>query len=197
MSTEVVRSQTPEEEELARKLAELADLEAELAERELKLATLVSELHVFERRYLHAVGGLYAELDDLPAQIAEARAPVGHARAAEEEAAEARRQAGESARTAGAIGEEEPEERFQPSESLRKRYRGVAKRVHPDLASDDLDRARRTRVMAEVNRAYEHGDETRLRAILREWETSPEAVSGEGPGAELVRTIRKIAQVRP
>src|SRR5262249_24969705 len=39
------------------------------------------------------------------------------------------------------------------------------------------------------------GDEERLRAILREWHASPENVQGEGPGAELVRVIRKIAQV--
>ena len=50
--------------------------------------------------------------------------------------------------------------------------------------------------MIEVNRAYEEGDEDRLRAIVREWEASPEAVTGDGPGFELVRAIRKIAQAR-
>lgn len=34
--------------------------------------------------------------------------------------------------------------------------------------------------------------EARLRAILNEWDTSPEAVTGDGIGAELIRTIRKI-----
>ena len=38
------------------------------------------------------------------------------------------------------------------------------------------------------------GDEARLQAILHEWETSPEAIQGDGIGAELVRVIRKIAQ---
>jgi hypothetical protein len=47
--------------------------------------------------------------------------------------------------------------------------------------------------MAEANRAYEEGDEERLRVILQEWEGSPESVKGDGPGAELVRVIRKIA----
>jgi hypothetical protein len=49
--------------------------------------------------------------------------------------------------------------------------------------------------MTEANRAYEEGDEARLEAILRDWESGPESVRGEGPGAELVRVIRKIAQV--
>ena len=49
--------------------------------------------------------------------------------------------------------------------------------------------------MAEINREYADGDEARLRVILSQWETSPDAVTGEGIGAELVRTIRKIHQV--
>ena len=49
--------------------------------------------------------------------------------------------------------------------------------------------------MAEANDAYAIGDETRLQAILHEWDTSPEAVKGDGVAAELLRAIRKIAQV--
>ncbi|MEE9148085.1 MAG: hypothetical protein V3U27_11890, partial [Candidatus Tectomicrobia bacterium] len=54
---------------------------------------------------------------------------------------------------------------------------------------------RRHAFMADVNQAYEEEDESRLRAILREWESNPEAVEGEGIGAELIRIIRKTAQV--
>ena len=50
--------------------------------------------------------------------------------------------------------------------------------------------------MAEANRAYEEGDEAKLLAILHEWETSPESVEGEGVGPELIRVIRKIAQIQ-
>jgi hypothetical protein len=50
--------------------------------------------------------------------------------------------------------------------------------------------------MAQANQAYENGDEAKLRAILEEYETSPETVFGEGTAVDLVRVIRKIAQVR-
>ena len=49
--------------------------------------------------------------------------------------------------------------------------------------------------MAKANRAYQEGDSEKLRAILAEWEDSPESVKGKGAGAELVRLIRKIAQI--
>ena len=49
--------------------------------------------------------------------------------------------------------------------------------------------------MAEANQAYEDGNEARLREILREWESSPETVKGDGVGAELIRVIRKMAQI--
>ncbi len=71
MSINLIRAQTPEEKELARKLAELTLLEGQLAQQELDLATLQAELHAFERRYLHIVGVRYAELDEINAKIDE------------------------------------------------------------------------------------------------------------------------------
>lgn len=72
----------------------------------------------------------------------------------------------------------------------------MAKLIHPDLATNDVDRARRQKLMTEANRAYEEGDEAKLQAILTEWETSPESAEGEGVGPELIRVIRKISQIQ-
>jgi hypothetical protein len=68
----IARTQTPEERELAAKTAELAVLETQLAQRELDIATFRVELHAFERRYLRIVGVKFVEIDVLEAQIAEA-----------------------------------------------------------------------------------------------------------------------------
>ncbi len=65
---------TPEEEELRRKRATLAGLEAQLADRELELAAFLADLVHFEKRYLQTVGRRHALLDELKARIAGARA---------------------------------------------------------------------------------------------------------------------------
>lgn len=186
----------PEEQELARKREEQAAIEAELAERELRSANLRAELSAFERRYLHFVGLRYAELDELKAQIAE-RLTKEHPEdeRAQEAAKIARARANETKSTAGEKAAQEPRA-FKASVEMKRLYREVAKRIHPDLTSNREDRSKRQQLMAEANEAYERGDETKLTRILTNYEFSPEAVEGEGAGAELIRVIRRISQAR-
>ena len=196
MSSKINLRPRPEENELRLKLAALTELEQELVEKELQLTGLRAELAAFERLYLRVVGVLYAELDEIEARIAESIASRSPANAdAQEAAQQARRKAAESH---SAVGEAalRVAKRFRPSLELKNLYREVARRIHPDLATNEVDRARRQRFMAQANRAYEEGDEARLKAILEEYESSPDTVVGEGVGAELVRVIRKISQVK-
>jgi hypothetical protein len=194
---------SPEDEELGRKKARLAELEAQLADRELELASLLADLVHFEKRYLQTVGRRYALLDGLKAKIAEARARQNPDRQdARDQARHARARAQESARAAGEenAGAPSPDDAASSSkpnrsESLKRLYRQAARLLHPDLTLDGAEWQKRHRLMAEVNEAYARGDEERIRAILRYWHASPESVAGDGPGAELVRVIRKIAQV--
>jgi hypothetical protein len=186
----------PEDQELARKLAEQAGLEAELAERELRAANLRAELGAFERQYLHFVGSRYAELDEWQARLAER---LTHNRPGNDRARQAAQQARARAEeTKSAAGEKSSQEprAFLATPEMKRLYREVAKRIHPDLTSDRLDRTKRQHLMAEANRAYERGDQQRLVRILTEYEHSPEAVEGEGPGAELIRVIRRVSQAR-
>ena len=196
-ATQGRRHCSPEEEELQRKREELEHLQAELAEAELGLATLRSGLVNFERRYLQIVGCRYAELDQLEAQIAVATArrnPQDSSARQKADAAQAR--ARESAETMGDVGQEPSSPEFEPTEELKNLYRQAAKELHPDLTIDEEERARRQQAMAELNRAYEECDEERIRQILDRWRSSPEQVRGDDTAAQLVRTIREIAQAR-
>jgi hypothetical protein len=156
MGTGITRKQTPEEKELNKKLSELAALESKLAQSELDLATLQAELRAFENRYLRIVGVRYTELDEIEAQIAEAQARLNPKDSkAKEKASEARAQAQESAQATGNIQEQKEFVKFKPSKNLRRLYWEAAKRIHPDLAIDEEERARRHQLMAEANRDYE------------------------------------------
>ena len=68
--------------------------------------------------------------------------------------------------------------RFSPSPSLKSLYKEVARRIHPDLATNEVDRARRQKLMAEANLSYQAGDEVRLRSILEAAERLTEAPTG-------------------
>jgi hypothetical protein len=194
-STDIVGIK-PEERELARKVLEQTTLETELTERELRTANLRAELGAFERRYLHFVGARYAELDELKARLAEqlaAEQPENDR--AQRAARDARARANETKSAAGERAETAPRA-FEAPPEMKRLYRTVAKRIHPDLTSDRDDRAKRQHLMGMANEAYEHGDEMQLAKILTEYEHSPEAVKGDGTGVELVRVIRRISQMR-
>ena len=187
---------SPEEQELRRKQAELENLLSALAESELELATLRSELITFERRYLEVAGSRYAELDALEARIAEAVARSRPADSAARQNAEtARARAQESAEALGDAGREPSAPGFAPTEELKALYRQAAKELHPDLTTDEEERERRQKAMAELNRAYEECDEERIRQILGQWRSSPDNIRGDDTAAQLVRAIREIAQV--
>ena len=166
MSNQLVLQLSPEDEELQRKSTELANLETELVQGELDLATIHAQLQNFEREYQQIIGTRYTELDRIEEQIAEYIAYI------------------------------ESVKDFTPSEDIKKLYREVAKRIHPDLTTDPVEKVRRQELMVEANQAYEAGDMEGLRAILYKWESNPESVKGEGVAADLVRVIRKLAQCR-
>ena len=186
----------PEDQELARKREEQAAVESELADCELRAANLRAELGAFERQYLHFVGSRYAELDELNAEVAEktAKSQPDNERA-QQIAREARARAASTKTTAGEKSPNDPKP-FRASAELKRLYRDVARRIHPDLTSDRDDRTKRQELMAMANEAYERGDEALLTKVITEYECSPEAVKGDGAGADLVRVIRGISQAR-
>jgi len=193
----LIKNKTPEDIEFEKKNNDLNHLEEELTQRELELATLLVELQQFHQRYVRIVGVKLAELDEVEAQIAELLASLEPKNEeARENAFRTRAHAKGSAESVDSTIAEEPTEPFKPSEELKRIYREVAKKIHPDLTLNDKTREHRHKLMQEANQAYAEGNIERLVSILNEWESSPNAVEGEGIGAELVRIIRKISQIQ-
>lgn len=198
MGTDVVRQITGEDREFHRKNRELTELEALLAQRELELATLKGELLSFQARYLSIVGLRYRELDELNAQIAEAQFrlrpdDLEMRRRAEQ----ARFQANESAKNTQNNQEENKLKKiktFKPSEGLKKLYREIAKRIHPDLASNEEEREHFQHLMAKANKAYQEEDETGLRNILHLWKKGGQAENNNNKNklAWLAQRIKQI-----
>jgi hypothetical protein len=162
-------------DEVARLRAEIEVLGQELAEMELELATAQGELAAFTARYHELIAPRIAELDRIQAALAQSklqRMPDDQTLHADACRAEAR--AEQSSRERAAYGKhgdmEEQEERvFSPSNDLKKRYRQLAQKIHPDRACNEADRAWRTQLMSEANRAYRAGDRSSLDEVFALW----------------------------
>jgi len=182
MSGDIVRSFRPESEELALRREELAGLLTALFDRELELSTLRHDLARLEAQYLREIGPLYSEFDSWNARIRELRAQRNPSLAGE---------GGERDDQTGACGAAS-QHYAAPSPELKLLYRNAARRIHPDLTCDPLEQERRTRFMAEANRAYRDADAEALQRILEEFHYDGHLVEGESAGAELARLIRQI-----
>ncbi|HTH95547.1 MAG TPA: hypothetical protein VL550_09950 [Rhodocyclaceae bacterium] len=180
-------------DEAARRQGEIEMLVQEIAELELELATTQAEIADFSQRYHAAVGRLLVELDILQAEIARrsaAKKPNDAAlkRVAAQSGAQAKRSQQEHQRfedaheNSRAGNSKVPiEDRiFTPSRDLKKLYRQIAQKIHPDRAHSEADRDWRTQLMSEATRAYRNEDETALKEVLSLWQ--------EGPGASLARS---------
>lgn len=180
-------------DEAARRQGEIEMLVHDIAELELELATTQAEIADFSQRYHAAVGKLLVELDALQAEIARHSAEktpddavLKHAAAQSSEQARRSQQeqqrfeeAHESSK-AGSSKTPAEDRIFTPSRDLKKLYRQIAQKIHPDRAHSEADRDWRTQLMSEATRAYRNEDEAALKEVLSLWQ--------EGPGAKLARS---------
>lgn len=199
MNNYPTKSKSPEEEELAAKKAELDKLSDLLAEKELELVNLKLKVTRIKNRYFNEVGRKYVELDELLAQIAELRFKKDLSNEeARDVAFKAKQRAKESAKEYEKF--EKPSQsqtnKTEVSKEIKKLYRRIASIIHPDKSTDEKGREIRTRLMANLNEAYAAGNINKMKDILDEWESSPDAITGDGIAVDLVRVIRTIAQVK-
>ena len=181
----LVRSERPHDHDVEGLRARVTELDAVLVERQAAVDRTRGDLDAFRIAYRQAVGLLHEELDRLELDLAEVELGIitGQLR----DAAAVPNDSPDAEHV-------EPEPRFT-SDAVRKLFRDVAKAIHPDLAADDDARNRRHALMVEANRAYELGDEERLRLILQAWERSPDAVQGADLDAMRQRLLRRIVQI--
>jgi polyhydroxyalkanoate synthesis regulator phasin len=181
--------------------AELEVLTQELSELELELATAQAEIAGFSHRYHDLIGSRMATLDALQAELAARRAAadpddLDAVRTAESSQARAERSRRESERFAG-LADQAPRS-FSVGGEIKKLYRKLAQQIHPDRASDEDDRAWRTQLMTEANRAYGKGDERALREVLALWqEGGPRRpqVDEADLAAQVERLKRRVAEI--
>ena len=165
---------------------EVLALREQLARLEQEHADLRGELHDFELLYNARVGPLEAQLAEAQLHIDEYRlrielvqwrgkslspiqleAEVEHRLRDQRERAEAIHANADIARSFV------PPPPIDPALGLdlKQIYRELAKRTHPDLATDEADRAIRSQRMVDINARYAKQDLEGLRRILRELET--------------------------
>ncbi|MFF9013270.1 hypothetical protein ACF09C_09945 [Streptomyces sp. NPDC014870] len=182
------RDERPEARlEKAVRVAEQALIEFEIA-----VETFRVEVDNFSRLHHQKLGPMYTRLDELDAQIAEARAAQTGDPEDLRKAQEARAVVmpmpgvdelfhdwidsdGLSPEAAAMLTEQpvQPPKRVRPSEEARKLYRELARQAHPDLAREEDERKRREEFITRVNAAYARGDVTLLRELSAEWAAGP------------------------
>ncbi|MFE5238908.1 MULTISPECIES: J domain-containing protein [unclassified Streptomyces] len=185
-------SAKPRPEERLAKAVRVA--EQALIEFEIAVETFRVEVENFSRLHHQKLGPMYARLDELDAQIAEARAAKTGDPEDLRKAQEARAivmpmpgvdelfhdwmdSDGLSPEASAMLTEQpvRPPKRVRPSEEARKLYRELARQAHPDLAPDEKERTRRDEFIARVNAAYGRGDVALLKELAAEWAAGPVA----------------------
>jgi len=180
------KSQDPERRALE---AELEQRQEMVAQMQLELFETRAEIVRFEREMDAVIGGLRHRIDELRGELVETR-----------RRSERRAQWGERvdspdlhedvvAQFERRYRRTEPSDEPPPppaapddiKQKAKALYRDLAKRFHPDLATDPKEKQWRAQRMAEVNAAYTKADIGRLREmqLVPEW---------EGKGLEKTRT---------
>ncbi len=165
---------------------EVLALREQLGRLELEHADLQAELRDFELLYNARVGPLEAQLAEAQLHIDEYRLRIelvqwrGKSLSPSQLEAEVEQRLRDQRERAEAIHANADLARsFVPPPprdptadlDLKQIYRELAKRSHPDLASDEAERALRSQRMVEVNALYARQDLEGLRRILRQLET--------------------------
>lgn len=184
MNSELTQTEDNWPERIAELQALLEELRPQLIDAEAKLAEQLAAVSTFEYRLRARLDPLYRRLDALQAEIDDLRRQMRRyaadwlERNDAESAAETWRFE-ESAASSGTFRYHAKAEVPLPViegerlVSLKRLYRQLAHRFHPDLAYDEVDRAYRTEMMMAINAAYATGNLEALERLANEPSGAP------------------------
>ena len=213
MTHSIVRTQTPEEREYARYLAEIESRKRRIAELQADLAAYRERLGRFNAEYHARVGVLFVELDRIELAIAEYEFRIAQLKQnpnidphdlgeqVKQTFADQREQIHDDEEETRYYEREHREQQTRPeldaasTATLKMLYRELVKRFHPDLSKTEDERLQRETVMKAVNAAFHERDIDRLRAIGIEHQVDETAFESKSIGEKLVWAIREISRL--
>jgi hypothetical protein len=183
--------------------SEVLELREQLARLEQEYADLRGELHDFELMYNARVGPIEAQLAEVQLHIDEYKlrielvqwrgkslSPIQLEAEVENRLRDQRERAEAIHANADIARSYVPPPPIDPAADLdlKQIYRELAKRAHPDLATDEADRAVRSQRMVDVNALYAEQDLAGLRQILRQIE--PERFTQNEPPEQRMARLK-------
>ncbi|MBE7472117.1 MAG: hypothetical protein DPW09_21965 [Anaerolineae bacterium] len=188
-------------EKLTRLRAAVEQAKTELIEKEAQLADRLAEVNAFEFQFEARVGYLYDKLEALEAEIERYMERLHLLRQKQHGQDYASvdfqyRRAWQAPPPAAPTPPPQPPPPTDEAE-IRRLYRHLARSFHPDLAADELERARRTEQMAAINNAYAARSLPELLALSETLnvQRSTFNVSVEALQAELDRCQRRVREI--
>lgn len=181
MDSGLVPNSAGEQKRIEDLRGDLEKLESTIAEREIELSGLEQGMRGFESRYLPVVGVKYDQLAEIERQIAELQGVPFDEDTVEASLAEDEVGCGQNR---------------MHSDRLKKLYREVARKFHPDLTSCEHERRHRHQLMVEVNRAYETGAEDRLQDLLAAGASLEQVSESPQMSAEAILMARRVADAK-
>ena len=188
------------------KKAELIRIQARIAYRESELESELVAIIDFQSRYTSCVGSLQQTLDHIHTEIATLLAVGTTEPPISPPAATFQSSLPNYLSTCKGLikfaSSSLPKKQADSSMVLVSLFRQAAIKLHPDFSTDDRERERRCRAMAQLNNAYEMGDLEAIQRILSDWETD---VASELNGVDrhldlakkrLLRLDREMAEIK-
>lgn len=193
------------QDQITRLRAALEGAQADLIEAEAQLADELAQVNAFEFEFEARVGHLWDKLDDLETDIERYHDRIQVMRKGYLPVERQYQRAWQAPPRAAPTPPRQP---ISPAseEQIKRLYRQLARRFHPDLATDDVERAYRTQKMAAINDAYAARSLTELETLAKEPDRYIQT-GGARPGQteaqlvqalqnELVRIQRRLREIK-